>query len=236
MRTLIPFFLVLLISCSENTTEDSSNSINLDSVETETDSLAIVVEEVDSNLIRLGVLLDNPLDFSKVKEDFRMLEMGRILPEEYMHPIDSNYHNYNYGAVAAILRQTPTRQQFQPSFEEMESMGRVVSFSTYKPWSSSTDKYYENDNEILVGFETAVSHPSLEPSNFVGKNKNIIESEYGTPHAQKDDCLIYFHQHKILVLHQGDEIIDWIKYYWLADHIESIDDLPLELYSWRQSY
>ena len=148
--------------------------------------------------------------------------------------MDSTLHNYNYGAVGALLNYGQGRRDFEPNLDSLMDQGRLVSFSTYKPWSTAQDKYYSADNELLVGIECMVRHPAMEPSNFVGTDVKDIQAQYGREWASRNNCLVYFENQKVLVLHRAGSTIDWFKYYWLNDGISQIDEMPEELFSWKK--
>lgn len=224
---------VLFFSCSDSGHEEPVEEIPFSKDSTISEEILQDTLVIDSATLNLISLLDSPLNFSRVKEEFHLLEMGTILPKKYMRPIDSTLHNYNYGANAALLRYGKGRQDFTPPLDELQDAGRLVSFSTYKPWGTAEEKYYETDNELLVGVESRINHPALEPLNFVGTKLIDIHHQFGQEWRIKGPCHLYFNKNKILVLHNSKGRIDWFKYYWLNSSIQKMNDLPDELFVWK---
>ena len=187
----------------------------------------------DSARLRLQEYFLKPCDLPRIKDDMGMLEMGTILPAEYMHPKDSELHNYNYGAVVDLIRHSKSRDFFHPTLEAISPDKKLMSFSTYKPWKTAKDKYMSNDNEILVGLEIAIGHPAFEPGDFVEMRTDSIVGRFGEPDTCMQKCAVYLDQSHVLVLHEKNDKVDWFKMYWLNDSITTIEQLPEQLFRWK---
>ena len=233
------FASLLLISfvlgCMQNSSEQVDEIISAtDSTLVNSDNIvAIENEPFDSARYRLKEYFQNPIDFYQVKREIDLLEMGTILPSEFMLPIDSGYHNYNYGAVKGLLRQSRGFNKFHPPVEELDNNHRILSFSTYKPWATAKDRYLTTDNEILVGMEIYIGHPVFGKSDFVEKKWQEIEVMFGTPDSTINDCYIYFENQRVLVFNTLGNHVVWFKYYRLNDFVFAINDLPKSLFSWK---
>lgn len=180
-----------------------------------------VVEISDPFTDSLKAYFDFPLDFYKVKKEARDMLDGysKALKKETAHKIDDPdaifycYWNYEFDA-----KQIP--------------VGRSLTFATWKPWKTAKQRYYETDNETLVGIESRVAWNGLQGSDFVDLKTDSIRTRFGEPMAIRNDCMVYFLEDKILILHTSENKIDWFRYYWCDAIIEHPDSLSGDLFVW----
>lgn len=238
---IIPLIICAFIgSCNssdgpEQTDESNQQETEAQSTETdnhsEADSLVVLSDPKTQLLVNH---LDSLFDLPALKKEIGFLSMGTSLPARYLEKPDSGWTNYNYGAVAGlVLRGTAP---FKMSREELQEKGRFISISTFKPWSTPTERYYSNHNEIIVGFECNVFYESLGDVNFVGKTRKEITEMYGTPQLNEKDCLIYRADAHILSLHVNSDKINWVKYYRVNASTASSETVPKEFFTWASRY
>jgi hypothetical protein len=227
---------MLLVTCGGAGTDTvvgkvDTNAVTLSSQVTSVELIVLSTE--DSARMRLQEYFLNPCDLPRIKDNMDLLEMGNVLPKKYMHLKDSGLYNYNYGAVAGLIKNCSTRDLFHPGFESLSPTERLISFSTYKPWKTQKDRDKNNDNEILVGIETIIGHPYLEPGDFIGIKSDSIVRRFGVADTSRQSCAVYLEQNHVLVLHEKNTRIDWFKMYWLHDTITKPEQLPEQLFRWN---
>lgn len=158
--------------------------------------------------------LDNPIDFFSVKSKTHMLNGGSFNLEDdlFYSDNDENKIYYNYWAF---------------ELENNKNTERSLVFKVLKPWSkNSSDRYYSTDNEILVGMKSKIAWAGLGKSNFVGQSEKAIIEKFGEPNSNKNDCLIYSGNNKLLVLKIYNHEVLWFKYLWLKEVDETFIVLP----------
>ena len=195
---------MILISCGTNNSSQhlvENNNYDED-VDLEVDS---VVEPMFDSVL---FYLDNPVDFSLLKKNTTGMHSGGNirLENKYFYPIeDSNSIFYDYWAI-----------EFCENFEDD---GKPLCFKVIKPWGKPEDRYYEADNEILVGIKSRIEWDGLQQSNFVNQNVSVILNKFGQPDTTIRNCFIYHRDDKMLTLKIENERVEWFKYFWLQDTV-----------------
>lgn len=170
----------------------------------------------------LKLYFDFPVDFFELKKNTLHMHSGgsKYLEKDRLHQSQqTGTILYVYWAIEFIRENSWTDYSLQ--------------FVTWKPWTTPKEKYYETDNEELVGIESAVSWKGLGKSDFVGKTIGEIESKFGTGYELRNECLVYSHTDKILILSMKNEKVHWFKYYWLSESPNSLDDFPDYFFKWN---
>ncbi|MBK9191107.1 MAG: hypothetical protein IPM77_06075 [Crocinitomicaceae bacterium] len=163
---------------------------------------AVVIAEKKPFDDSLKNFFANPFDFYSLKNKTMHMHTGHAsdFKEEFFKKApDSTYKFYCYWAVEFDLRK--------------EGYNRSLLFATWKPWNNSKAKQYETDNEIVVGIRSKIKWKELGESDFVGKTKNNMEGKFGEPISIENNCMIYFQNENLLILHTEKEKIDWFKYF-----------------------
>jgi hypothetical protein len=197
---VIPFFI--FFACSNN---NNVNNTQVDKIDEDTSQNQIVEEFVyvpDS----LDIYFDYPIDFYALKKNIgEMDSSGDIkLENKYFHQVeDSTYVYYNYNAFTLDL--------------EIENIHNRLVFKTIKPWATSEDRYYKNDNEILVGIRSCLQWDGLDQSNFVSLPDSVIYNRFGAPDTIVSDCYVYVRNDKLLSLKMSNHKVTWFKYFWLEE-------------------
>jgi len=221
---LIKFLpIVILLGCN-NSNENVVNKTEEVSTELmKSDSLSIEVEEKNSFNDSVSAYFNKPVDFYKLKKATMHMHSGGdlILSNDFFHSVnDDRYVYYNYWAI---------------EFDTADYIGRSrsLSFKVLKPWTENTrEQYYETDNEILIGIKSKISWSGLEASNFVGQSAEQVKERFGEPNFNKNECVIYYLNDKLLVLKIDNGKVKWFKYIWLRTDFDSINNLPSKLYEW----
>lgn len=214
----IPF--ITLLGCN-NPSKDVVNRNEEVSTEILTnDSLSIEIEEKDSSNDSISTYFNNPMNFYELKKATTHMHSGGnfTLSNELFHSVeDDRYVYYDYWAIELDA----------PNLDD-----RSLSFKVLKPWSTPKEKYYEADNEILIGIKSKIAWDGLKTSNFVGRSVEQIKKQFDDPNFDKNECLIYYLNDKLLVFKIDNEKVKWFKYVWLRTDFDSIKDLPNKLYEW----
>lgn len=151
---------------------------------------------------------------------------------------DPHAELYCYWAIEFDLRNKP--------------VGRSLLFATQKPWNTQAQRSYENDNETLVGIRCCIAWEELGPSDFVGMHIDSVRAKFGEPHAIDDrysnyentagsggpkdkinTTSVYFQDDHLLLLNEKNKKVNWFKYYWWHQDIESVDSLPDPVFEWQ---
>jgi hypothetical protein len=233
LSCLVP---AIIFSCSGSekadaviSTNDAILTIPADTAKTKADPFA------DS----LRLYFENPCDFYALKKNTEHMHSGgRIdLADKYFHTINNpDAVLYHYWAI-----------EFRPPRYAEYSL----CFATWKPWKTAVQKYYETDNETLVGIHCKVEWDGLGNSNFVGMHIDSVKAKFGKPQATDDrysiywgtrapdeskdkvnTTIIYYQNDHLLVLHEENYHIVWFKYYWWHENIISIDAIPDHVFRW----
>ncbi|MBI3136918.1 MAG: hypothetical protein HYZ14_19740 [Bacteroidetes bacterium] len=213
---LLGIHIVALVSC-QAPAEKTKPTLPVDDTIPE----RIRVETPNPFEDSLKAYFDFPLDFYAAKKEARDMLDGysKAFKEESAHKVDDPealfycYWNYAFDA-----KQVP--------------VGRSLIFATWKPWKTAKQRYYETDNETLVGIESRIKWDGLKRSNFVGLKMHSVQTRFGQPMHTRNDCALYYQEDKILILHQKGEKIDWFRYYWMNAKIENPDSLSEALFVW----
>lgn len=238
---LLQILVILIVGCNSadnersNPKEEEQPEVSTevgDSITEASDTLSEALQGYEQNLENF---FSNPLKFPAIKKDIHFLEMGTCLAPKYMHPIEEGYYNYNYGTCPGLLFDhvdSSHNEKFNVIIDSFPMSKVLMSFSTYKPWVTAQDRYYSNNNEIIVGCEVMVGYEGLEPYNFVGKTKHEVIELFGENYFSKQGCIVYLREGKILVLRIVQGKVTWFKYYWLNSEKSSLEDLPDTLFRW----
>jgi hypothetical protein len=221
MKKLITYFAILLLfSCNSAKKEETkSESQDQDTVCNKTiqDIEPVDKEEPDT----LSIFLEKPLDFYALKKKTRHMHSGGIIriSNHLFHSIDDDtYIFYDYWAIA---------------LDTANIKDRSLSFKVLKPWTEgTTERYYETDNEILIGIKSKISWFGLETCNFVGQTRNQVVERFGEPNSEEHSCLVYYRNDKLLILKLDSSKIVWFKYLWFNEDIHELLPLTEEAYKW----
>ena len=218
-----PFTLLVLIfvfGCSEPQTASKEVKTKKKPIDNVTDS--VIINQVPSK-DSLDLYFENPIDFYALKKVTRMLNSGRFnIPKKQFHQLeDDRYIHFDFWAYEFDTR------------NRNDGAGRSLCFRTLKPFSTPKERYYDTDNEIIVGIKSRVSYSALGASNFVSNDITDIESKFGKAHLDTNNCMVYFRNKKCLILHiTENEKIDWFKYLWLNSDVFTNEDYQQGLLSW----
>lgn len=234
-KLYILILALLLVNCgqSENSHVIDVPTIQLDTLKDSIDTIEEVIE-IDSFQLRLENDLIDWFDLAQMKEEIGFLEMGTNIPEKYRPEMDSGYHNYNYGAVGGLTMKTdiPVKIGFQ-KLKEINQ--RFISISTYKPWSTPQEKYYENNNEIIIGVQTLINYERLGKMNFVDQTEKEIIAKYGEPELTKENSVAYFVAKRVLILSYSEGKVKWFKCYLLNEESYENKELPENIFHWNMN-
>jgi hypothetical protein len=208
---------MMLFACGTNTNQQqvvvSNNEVEV------TDSLVDSVTEPEFDSVLF--YLDNPVDFSLLKKKTTGMHSGGNirLENKYFLPIeDDNSIYYDYWAI-----------EFHENFEDD---GKPLCFKAIKPWGSAEDRYYETDNEVIVGIKSRIEWEGLQQSNFVDQSKSDILNKFGQPDTTISNCLIYQRNDKLITLKIENERVEWFKYFWLNDTVNFKTMMHESLLNW----
>ena len=220
MRFVPIITLIIFFGC--NDAEPDTTYEPLEVADIATDSIVDSVIELDTVVDSISIYFANPVDFYALKKapDDHMLNGGAFLvPDSCFHMVnDSSYVRYDYWVT---------------KFHNNENGRlRALSFMTLKPWATPQNKYYENDNEILVGIKSRVVWDWLGPSNFVELPLSTILEKFGEPDSRRNECVVYYRENKLLVLNIEYDQVAWFQYLWLKDPITDVSELPDECFKW----
>lgn len=169
----------------------------------------------------VSIYLENPVDFYALKKNtLSMHSGGNIrLNNKYFHSIDDdNYIYYDYWAI-----------EFHNVFE---NDSKPLCFKALKPWGTPEERYYDKDNEILVGIKSRLDWDGLQQSNFVSLSDSVIIGKFGTPDTLLNNCMVYQREDKLLTLKIENSQIAWFKYFWLNDSVNYKEEILREWIQW----
>lgn len=227
------FLTTVLFGCSESNQEnDHLAPLSPSDPSITTLDISNEITLIDSFDLRLKSDIENWFDLASMKEEIGFLEMGRNIPSNFRPKMDSGYYNYNFGAVGGLVlkRDIPVAIGFD-KLREMTK--KFISISTYKPWTTREEKYYDTNNEIIVGIETLINYERLGKMNFVGRSKSAIENSYGDPDTIKGSTVAYFVHNRVLILSYSEEKVEWFKCYLLNQESFENKDLPENIFQWN---
>lgn len=195
---IAPIFL--FFACSNNNAVDEVKQEKTIEDTTQIESKVEPIYIPDS----LDLYLENPVDFYALKKKTKAMHSGGKvnLSSRYLHEIeDSISIYYDYWAI-----------EFIGLFANEQ---RPLCFKVIKPWSNPEERYYDNDNETLVGIQSCLEWYGLEQSNFVNLPDSVIVNRFGYPDTIVSDCYIYARNDKFLSLKIEGKRVKWFKYFWL---------------------
>lgn len=212
---------VLLMSCKESS-ESRTNKPQETAIEiVETDTLNLPAEEIGRPTDSLTAYFNNPVDFYALKKATTHMHSGGNLKikNDFFHEVDDDRCiYYDYWAI---------------QLDSMNLGERSLSFKVLKPWTEGTkEKYYDTDNEILVGIKSKVAWKALQNSNFVSQSILQIKEKLGEPDTSLNSCLIYHLNEQLIIFKIDEEKVIWFKYIWMRTNLASINDLPDQLFEW----
>ncbi|TNE53968.1 MAG: hypothetical protein EP338_09420 [Bacteroidetes bacterium] len=216
MIRLIPFISLLLVlfACQQ---PESNRKKKLVPQKIPAPKAQIVPQRPDS----LSIYFKNPIDFYALKKQTRMLNSGWFhVGKRFFRAKDSNEVYFDYWAYEFDTKD-PKRHR-----------DRALTFRTIKPFSSPRERYYETDNETLVGIKSRVVYPALGPSNFVGLQKEQILRRFGPPMIERGNYIGYFRGEQLLLFQLNEERIQWFKYFYLRDPVKEPTQIPKIFYKW----
>ncbi len=220
MKLILYLTIIILLGCSE-TKQNSNNTFSKYSIEIKnTDSVNIQNTKQNNQSDSINDYLDYPLDFHALKKATEHMHSGGSIriKEDYFYKVeDPAYVYYDYWAI-----------EFS---DKIEGFKHPLSFKVLKPFENSEDRKYSSDNEILIGIKSRINWEGLGQSNFVGNKIPEITNKFGKPDFDKNECLIYHNNGKMLILKTGNDKVKWFKYLWFKDTI-NIDELPDECFQW----
>ncbi len=218
MKKYLYILFIVFMSCSGGK-ENNPQSPKHEKQDTLKDTK--VKDETKNLRDSVSSYLADPLDFYLLKKSTYAMHSGgniRLNDSNFYSVNDKNYIYYNYWAIEFV------------DFTEDED--KPLSFKVLKPWGTSEERYYQTDNEILVGIKSCISWDGLQNSNFVNLADTIILKRFGKPDLEQNDCLIYSENNRILSLKIQNNHVLWFKYFWLNKTIGSEKDIMPEITNW----
>jgi len=220
MKSLLIYSCVFLMITA---CESPPTAIDMEQKDTMT-SVSSIEKATDPFEDSLNAYFENPLDFYQLQKGTIHRHSGGSpdFKKENFHAIsDPDAKFYVYWAI-----EFDTSESARPP---------ALLFATWKPWKKARQKYYETNNETLVGIQSKLFWNGLKQSNFVNKTKFEIESKFGPAHFSQNECACYLQDDQLLILHFKKNVVDWFKYFWLKDSNQDIDSIPGSFFEWKNS-
>lgn len=89
--------------------------------------------------------------------------------------------------------------------------------------------FYEDRDELVQIF-AEFSDPDLGNLNLIGKNIIEIECLLGKPNFAFENYIFYSRDNQLLMLFMKNNRVNWFKWSKLKNGIQTIDDIPLEIW------
>jgi hypothetical protein len=90
---------------------------------------------------------------------------------------------------------------------------------TFQPNDEFKNQYL-NPNEVLIEVMAKYNDFDLPELAFVGLDSITIVKRLGEPDLMKNNCMVYQHNNKVLILNLSNKKVKWLKYVNMKKEIE----------------